>query len=285
MSALGFSLVIAAAFCHAIWNFLVKRVNAGAELVWLFSLCSVILYLPLALWLAWGAGGFTPPQMLFMAGSIALHSCYFLLLQQAYKKGDLSIIYPTARASGPLLSVSMAVLFLGERLPVQAGVGGAVIVFGILMLTGQFARRRGESFAPLTFGLAVGFVIGAYTVWDAHAVAALLIPPLLLDYVANLGRTILLAPLAWRRWEAVRLLWRHHWRSVLGIAVFSPLAYILVLTALQFTPVVFVAPLRELSVLIAVLMGSFLLGEGNLRHRLSWACVILLGVILLAASE
>ena len=285
MSALGFALVLAAAFCHAVWNFFVKRIQAGAELVWLFSFCSVILYLPLAVYFAWGLEHFSPMQMIFMAGSIALHCCYYLLLQLAYKKGDLSIIYPTARASGPLLSVSMAVLLLGERLSLQAGMGGAVIIFGILMLTGQFGRHWRDARVPLAFGLATGFLIGSYTVWDAYAVSILLIPPLLLDYVTNLGRAILLSPLAWRRRQAVRSLWNAHRSGVLAIAVFSPLAYILVLVALQFTPVVFVAPIRELSVLITVLMGSILLGEGHLKRRLLWAIVILLGVVLLAASE
>ena len=285
MSALGFALVLAAAFCHATWNFFVKRINAGAELVWLFSACSVILYLPLAIYIAWGWQQLSPAQAIFMAGSTALHSCYFLLLQLAYKKGDLSIIYPTARASGPLLSVAMAVLLLGETLSLQAGIGGAVIIFGILMLTGQFGRQRRTALTPLAFGLTTGFLIGSYTVWDAYAVSILLIPPLLLDYVANLGRAILLSPLAWRRRQAVVTLWNTHRLGILAIAIFSPLAYILVLVALQFTPVVFVAPIRELSVLITVLLGSILLGEGNLKHRLTWAAVILLGTTILAASE
>ena len=285
MSALGFALVLAAAFCHATWNFFVKRINAGAELVWLFSACSVILYLPLAIYIAWGWQQLSPAQAIFMAGSTVLHSCYFLLLQLAYKKGDLSIIYPTARASGPLLSVAMAVLLLGETLSLQAGIGGAVIIFGILMLTGQFGRQRRAALTPLAFGLTTGFLIGSYTVWDAYAVSILLIPPLLLDYVANLGRAILLSPLAWRRRQAVVTLWNTHRLGILAIAIFSPLAYILVLIALQFTPVVFVAPIRELSVLITVLLGSILLGEGNLKHRLTWAAVILLGTTILAASE
>ena len=285
MTVFGFSLVFAAAFCHAVWNFFVKRINAGPELVWLFSLCSVVIYLPLAIHVGLGFDDFNPAQMRFMAGSTALHLCYYLLLQLAYKKGDLSIIYPIARATGPFLSVSMAVLFLGEKISLQMALGGAVIIFGILALTGQFGRHWRGAFTPLYFGLAAGFIIGSYTVWDAYAVSVLLIPPLLLNYVADLGRVVLLTPLAWHRREAVWAIWNSHRFGVLAIAVFSPLAYILVLIALRFTPVVFVAPIRELSVLIAVLMGSILLGEGRLGHRLACAIVILLGVAVLATSE
>jgi len=78
--------------------------------------------------------------------------------------------------------------------------------------------------------------------------------------------------------------WRDHRLGVIAIAVFNPLAYILVLYALTFTPVVYVAPTREMSVLITVMMGSILLGEGDLRRRMLWAGLILVGVVLLATA-
>ena len=132
--------------------------------------------------------------------------------------------------------------------------------------------------------LVAGLLIGSYTVCDAYAVSVLLVPPLLLDYVSSIGRSILLAPIAAKRREAVRNHWVKHRFEVIAIAVFNPLAYILVLYALTFTPVVYVAPTREVSVLITVLMGSFLLGEGDLRRRMIWATVILIGTVLLATG-
>ncbi len=284
MSILGFALVLTAAFCHAIWNFFVKRINAGPELVWLFSALSVVIYLPLAVWIGAGIPLFDATQMLFIAGSAALHLGYFLLLQIGYRKGDLSLVYPTARATGPLLSTCFAVLFLGEQITLLIATGGAVIIFGVLMLTGGFRRSSGSALLSLGFGLMAGLFIGSYTAWDAYAVSALMIPPLLLDYVSSVGRTVLLAPLALRRRALIQDIWQQHKFGVLAIAVFNPLAYILVLIALTFTPVVFVAPIRELSVLLTVLMGSLLLGEGQLKHRLTWASVILAGVVLLALA-
>lgn len=284
MSILGFALVLTAAFCHATWNFFVKRINAGPELVWLFSALSVMIYLPLAVWVGVGIPLFDPTQMLFVAGSAALHLGYFLLLQIGYRKGDLSLVYPTARATGPLLSTFFAVLFLGEQITPQIAMGGVVIIIGVLMLTGGFRRSGDSALLSLGFGLMAGLFIGSYTAWDAYAVSALMIPPLLLDYASSLGRTILLAPLALRRRVLVQDIWRQHKLGVLAIAVFNPLAYILVLIALTFTPVVFVAPIRELSVLLTVLMASLLLGEGQLKHRLTWATVILAGVVILALA-
>lgn len=281
MTAAAAALVLAAALCHAGWNFLVKRINGGPELLWLFSAISSLLYLPLALWIVIVARPpLGPAQILFMAGSTVLHLGYFALLQAGYRRGDLSLVYPVARATGPILSTLFAVAVLGERLSARMALGGGVIVLGILMLTGP-RGGAGRAAASVPFGLAIGVLIGCYTVWDAHAVAALMVPPLLIDYVSGLGRVVVLAPLALRRRDRVIGLWRAHRAAVIGVAVLAPLAYILVLEALTFTPVAYVAPLREVSVILSVLAGSLLLGEGQLRRRLGWSFVVLAGMALL----
>lgn len=285
MTLAGLLLVLLAALCHATWNYQVKRINGGPELIWLFSILSVILYLPLALWIViveqpqigfWGG--------VFILGSAVLHLGYFLLLQTGYRQGDLSLVYPTARATGPILSTGFAVIWLGEVVTPQMLVGAAIIVFGVLMLTGGIRPDARHLTTSLFFGLGAGALIGGYTAWDAHAVATLLVPPLLLDYASSVGRTLLLAPVARRRWASVQRQWRDYRTGVMIIAVFNPLAYILVLYALTFTPVAYVAPIREVSVLLTVLAGSLLLGEGHVKQRLIWAVVILGGVVLLGSA-
>ncbi len=285
MTFVGFGLVLAAAFCHATWNFYVKRINGGPELVWLFSAISVVLYLPVAAYiLITVSASFGPWQIAFILGSTVLHLGYFLLLQQGYRRGDLSLVYPVARATGPLLSATFAVAILGETITYQAAAGGIAIIVGVLFLTGG-VTQTGNKFGPsIAFGLTAGALIGSYTVWDAHTVSALSVPPLLLDYASSVARTFLLAPIAARRKGLVAKYWREHRRGVVSIAIFNPLAYILVLYALTFTPVVYVAPTRELSVLITVLIGSVGLGEGDLRRRLLWASLILFGVVSLATA-
>lgn len=286
MTLLGFALVFTAAICHATWNFFVKKINGGAELVWLFSALIVIIYLPLALWVVVVDGiSFGPLQYLFIAISTIVHLAYFLLLQRGYRYGDLSVVYPVARSTGPLLSSFFAVMLLGEHVTVQLVVGAVIIIFGVLNLTGGLRRAMAANeTSSLTFGLAVGCLIGTYTICDAYAVSVLLIPPLLLDYASSVGRVIVLAPVARQKWDLVAAHWRDHRFGVLVIAVLSPLAYILVLYAMTFTPVVYVAPTREISVLMTVLAGSLLLGEGQLARRLGWAVVIVAGVILLATA-
>ena len=285
MSLLGLALVLTAAFCHATWNYFVKRINGGPELVWLFSALSCVLYLPLAvLVLVVESPEFGPMQVLFMVGTAVLHLGYFLLLQQGYRVGDLSVVYPTARATGPLLSTAFAVAVLGEHLSAQTAAGGLTIVAGVLFLGGGLRRGARQVSASLAYGLAVGAFIGSYTVWDAYAVTTLKVPPLILDYASILGRGLMMTPYAWRRRAAVAGYWRDHRGAVFWVALFSPLAYILVLYALTFTPVVYVAPAREVSVLLTVLMGTLLLGEGRLGPRLGLAGVILAGMVLLVSG-
>ncbi len=285
MTSLGLVLVLAAAVCHATWNYFVKKINGGPELIWLFSLITVVIYAPLAIWFAFASGFHAGPvEIGFIAGSALLHLGYFLLLQKGYRVGDLSLVYPIARATGPLLSTSFAVLFLNEAITGQTALGALTIILGILLLSGGLRRGSKTLLGSVAFGLAAGALIGSYTVWDAHTVSALAVPPLLMDYVSSLGRLVILAPVARRRTSDMRAHWRHHKAGLFAIAVFNPLAYILVLYALTFTPVVYVAPAREMSVLLTVLAGSLLLNEGNLRWRLSWACVSLAGVVLLATG-
>ncbi len=285
MSFSGLALVLTAAFCHATWNFQVKRIGGGAELIWLFSVVSVLIYLPVAIAIVLVQRPvFGPWQVAFITGSAVLHLGYFLLLQTGYRKGDLSLVYPTARATGPLLSTSLAVLLLGETVTIWMLVGAGMIVIGVLMLTGGIRRGGSRAPASLLFGLAAGALIGSYTAWDAYSVSSLLVPPLLLDYVSSLGRVALLAPVAQRKWPTVRTHWSSHKAAVIAIAVFNPLAYILVLYALTFTPVAYVAPTREVSVVLTVLARTLLLGEGKLTERLAWAMVIMAGMAILVTA-
>ena len=285
MSLAGLALVLTAALCHATWNLFVKRVGGGAELIWLFSLVAAAIYLPVAAWIlitqSPDLGGW---QVVFIIGSVLLHLAYFLILQAGYRHGDLSLVYPIARSTGPLLSSAFAVIFLGEIITLQMAAGALLIVVGVLMLTGGFRPGARHMALSLLFGVATGAFIGGYTAWDAYTVSVLLVPPILLDYASSIGRVLLLAPVALRKRERVFRLWADHRAEVVVIAIFNPLAYILVLYALTFTPVAYVAPTREVSVLLTVLAGSLLLKEGDLARRLGWSVLILTGMGVLVTA-
>ncbi|MFM7427961.1 MAG: DMT family transporter [Elainella sp.] len=284
MSVLALVLVLLSAVAHATWNLLAKRTQGGAAFLWLFAALSSLIYAPIAavVWLR--SAQLQPQSGWLMAGSGVLHVLYFLLLQRGYRTGDLSVVYPLARGTGPLLSTAVAVLALGERPTGLALLGAVLVGLGAFLLTGgssQNPANSAQSQQAIVYGLLTGALIAAYTLWDKQAVSLFSVPPLLMDYGCNLWRVLLLTPLALSRWPDVKQNWQTYRREVLGIACLSPLSYILVLTALSFTPVSYVAPTREISILLGVFFGTRLLAEGQMTRRLGAAVVMVLGVMML----
>ena len=286
MSALALGLILFSAFVHASWNYLLKKSGGGTGLITAASALSLAIYLPLVAAVTWTQDyRFHPLHLGLMLGSGMIHTAYFILLDRAYRSGgDLSIVYPLARATGPLLTIGVAVLLLGER-PGPAAIGGAILIgISALVLTGNpFAWHRSDARHAVGFALLTGCMIAVYTIWDKASVATWLIPPLLYDWGCNAFRVCVLLPLTRRRQPGgMEKAWREKRGIVVAIALLSPLSYILVLTAMVFTPVSLVAPAREVSILFAALMGAHLLREGDLARRVIAACGMVLGIAGLA---
>ncbi|MFC4858313.1 EamA family transporter [Actinophytocola glycyrrhizae] len=278
MHPVAIVLVLSAAVAHAGWNIFAKRVpDGGALFVWLGAAWSGIFLLPVTVVIVW-RDGMAASWWLAFAVSGVVHLGYFVLLQRGYRVGDLSVVYPLARGTGPLLSVVAAVWLLGERPGLVALAGAAAVVAGVFII-GGLGTGPGVG-----YGLATGTLIATYTLWDAHAVTALAVPPVLLMCGSALVETVLLAPYALARRDAVGRIWREHRAAVLAVAVLSPLAYVLVLFAMRLAPVSMVAPARELSIVAGSLGAWLLLGEPNPVRRLSGAVIVLAGVAAIAVA-
>jgi drug/metabolite transporter (DMT)-like permease len=282
VTAVALALVLFSAFVHASWNFLLKKSGGGTGLIAAASMLALAVYAPIVLAATWIQGyAFKPIHLALMFGSGMIHTAYFLLLDRAYRSGgDLSIVYPLARATGPLLTIVVAILLLGER-PGPAAIGGAILIgLSAVLLTGNpFAWHKSDARHAVGFALLTGFMIATYTIWDKASVATWLIPPLLYDWGTNAFRCLVLVP--WSRHRvpgAIARAWREQRASVIVIALLSPLSYILVLTAMVFTPVSLVAPAREVSILIAALMGAHFLREGDIARRVVAAAGMVLGI-------
>ncbi len=284
MTGLAIALVLAAALIHASWNYLLKSSGGGVGFVWAFALLSSLLYAPLAVGVVIVQHfQFSAEALAFLFASAILHTAYYLLLDRGYRYGDLSVVYPLARATGPCLTVLVALLALGERPGAIALCGAALVVGGAFFLAASPARLREAGAARgIAFALLTGCMIASYTVVDKEAVSVALIPPILQDWGANLGRVLVMAPLAMRRREEVREAWNRRRKAVILVALLCPLSYILVLTAMVFTPVSYVAPAREISILFAALMGAHWLQEGDVPRRIAAAAAMALGVVALA---
>src|SRR3954468_11278455 len=164
-------LVLIAALAHAVWNLLAKGAQGGAGFVWLYTVAASVLYLPVlvaALLIAPGPLGWT--ALVFMFGSGALHAVYGTLLQRGYRTGDLSLVYPLARGTGPLLSTLAAIAFFGERPSAPALAGAGLIVLAVLSLARPSAMATGEHGTAALMAVLTGVAIAAYTLWDKHAV-------------------------------------------------------------------------------------------------------------------
>jgi len=281
------ALVLTAAFCHATWNlFLKKSQGGGIPFFWICGLIETVIYAPLALWMI-AEGGYRPDGLALgmMAGSALIHVAYFIFLDRGYRGGDLSVVYPLARASGPLLTIVAAVLFIGERPAVLAVCGAVLIGVGAVLLSGnplQLLRARAQG---VSFALATGAIIAVYTVWDRQAVAAFLIPPVIYYWGSILARLVITSPQALRDVPNLRAIWARDKKAVLAVAILSPLSYCLALFAMKLAPLSYVAPAREMSILIAALYGTHLLKEGDTARRLSAAVLMVLGLVGIGLSS
>ena len=286
MSLFALALVLGAAVLHATWNLLAKRAVADTPFLWLAYLVGATAFAPFAIAIiviARPALGW--PALLFVAVAACLQLLYFATLTAGYRAGDLSLVYPIARASGPLLATIGAITILGEH-PTPLAVAGALgIVAGAIVLTGDpRALRASGAGRAVGFALATGVVIALYTLWDKTAVSALLIPPLLYDWATVTGQALLFAPVALRRGTELRETWARRRGTVLGFGILSRLAYILVLTALVVSPVSYVAPAREIGILIGAFLGARVLAEGHATRRGIGAAAMVLGVVALAVG-
>ncbi|MES2415039.1 MAG: DMT family transporter [Pseudomonadota bacterium] len=289
LSALA--LVVLAGLIHASWNIAAKKAGGDSRFAFFTSIMVMFLWAPVGLWAAWGVvPSWGLREWTLIAVSGVLHVLYYVILLRGYRKADLTVVYPLARGSGPLLSSLVAIVFLGEHISAAGLAGIAAVVTGVFLIAGGPAllraahdpQQRQRVHKGMLYGLLTGAFIASYTVVDGYAVKFMLMSPILVDYLGNFVRVALLAPSFLRKREEGLALWRSQWKYALLIGAISPLSYVLVLYAMQVAPLSHVAPAREVSMLFAALIGGHLLGEGDRLQRLLGAVLIAAGVMGLA---
>ena len=289
LSALA--LVLLAALLHASWNIVAKRAGGDHRFTLITSLFTSVLWLPAGLWFGWyELPRFGWTEWAVVSASAVVHLLYFNSLLTGYRVADLTVVYPLARGSGPLLTAAAAVLLLGESLNLLGAAGVSAVCGGIFLIAGWPAlwrhnadpQQRARTRAGVRWGLLTGALIACYSVIDGYAIKVLAIGPVLFDYLCNLLRVPLQLPTLLRNRQGLKEALRAQWKHALVVATLGPLAYILVLYALQLAPLSHVAPARELSMLVAALLGGRLLGESDRGLRLVGAACMAVGVMALA---
>lgn len=291
MPVTAFFLVLLGAIIHAGWNIVAKKANGDARFTFFSCIIMAVVWAPLALWLGWDVvPTWGAKEWLLIALSGFIHWVYFYCLLTGYRKSDLTVVYPLARGSGPLLSSTFAVVVLGEQISTWGFLGIAGVVIGVFLIAGgpglfkaaHDPDKRQRIKVGAFWGLVTGALIASYTVLDAYAVKVVALSPILFDYWCNILRMPFAIVPVLRDIPEAKRLWALQWKHATVVAVASPAAYVCVLYAVRLAPVSHVAPAREVSMLFAALIGGHLLGEGDRALRIVGAVAIGLGVMALA---
>ncbi len=268
----AFALALAAAFLHAGWNvFLRGSEDVGARTVVVLGL-SVVLFAPVAA-LTWSVSWAVAP---YVAASAALEGAYFALLVVAYRRRELSVVYPIARGSAPLFVLLGTAVVLGRDVSPEAAVGVCLVAGGVVLVRG--IRRGAEG---VVVALAIGCAIAGYTLVDKEGLQHAASLPYL--ELVLLPVALVAVPLVAVR-QGVRVLRKQLTVSTFVAAVASFGAYALVLAALRLASAPEVAAVRETSVVIAALLAGTFLRERVGVERLVGAAAVAAGVALIALA-
>jgi len=269
------ALALGAAFLHAGWNVLLAGSrDTAAATAGLLSWGIALLAVPALL-----TGGVSAEAVPFIAASAALELVYFVLLARAYAGGELSVVYPVARGSAPVVVLVFSAIALKESVPLGAVVGVLAIAAGVVLVGlgafhFRFALEGAQPRRDLLFGLAIGAVIASYTVVDSEAVERA-------DPIAYLALVVapcaLVYPLVSRTRPDLGV------RTALtAAATFG--AFLMVLAAFRLAPAAPVAAVRETSVVIAALFAAVFLHEAVGVRRVAGALCVVAGVAAIAYS-
>jgi len=293
MPALSLALVVLAGLIHAVWNITAKKAAGDARFATFTGLLMAVIWAPLGIWLGWDVlPTWGAAEWGFVAASGIVHVLYYIALLRGYRKADLTVVYPLARGSGPLLSSLVAIVLLGEQITALGMTGICAVVVGVFFIAGgpglfrvaHDPAKHAAVRAGMLYGLLTGVFIASYTVIDGYAVKFLLMSPILLDYYGNFARLVLLMPTVLRDRATAAQHWRRQWKHAVIVAFLSPIGYVLVLYAMKAAPLSHVAPAREVSMLFAALIGGQLLGERDRLARIAGASLIAFGVMALAVG-
>lgn len=271
------ALVLVAALLHATWNTLIKF--SGERLLVIACMDSVAL-----LFVVFAVGFVSLPPLEiwpWIIASALFELLYRYLLIQAYRVGDLGLVYPLMRGLSPLVVLVLTLVFAGEVLSTQQVLGILLIPFGMLCLLWQGGGGDRLPWSMLPVVLLIGLCIGCYTFLDGQALRRWSHP---LDYLVWL--TLLSAwpfPLLAlvRKRAAFSLFWRTQWRLGLSVGLCVLLSYALVLWAMQLGSIAEAAALREVSVILVVLFGMRYLKEPFGRPRLIACGLVLIGMFVM----
>lgn len=274
------AIVLVAAVTHASWNAIVKFSGDRfllATVIQGFGMmmgCIAAFFVPLPAAEAWP----------FVVASAIIHSGYHITLINAYRFGDLTLVYPLARGSAPLVVAVGAATWAGEVPSTLGAIGILMVSVGIMLLAFEKNFRRRETVLPFVLAIVVGLFIAGYSIVDGIGIRKDNSPYSYIVWLYILEGVPFLFWMLLRRRHQVLPFARTRWRQALAACILAKIAYGCVLFAFVTGALASVTALRETSVLFAALIGSFFLGERLGPARIAAAVVIVAGVMTIQLS-
>ena len=274
MSPLALGLALLAAFLHASWNLLLRRTDdteAGTALI-VCTGCVVVAPLAAATWSVQAA------VVPYLFATWTFELIYFVLLAAAYRRAELSLVYPLARGTAPVVVLVVGVALLGVQPTIPGGVGVLLVGAGVLLVRGL---RGGGDTAGTLLALATAAAIAGYTLVDRVGVT-LAGAVTYLELAMVVPGVLYLVAVTYLRGATFVRAQFHPMTVVAGTLMIS--AYGLVLLALRLAPAASVAAVRESGVVMATAMAAVLLHERVSRERFAGAILVVAGIAALAVS-
>jgi uncharacterized membrane protein len=290
MSGLALGIVLVAALFHASWNYLAKKSRKKIAFIWWFLLIASVGYLPMFMY-------FLPQLTLTPAGWVCiiatgvLHALYFWFMGGSYERGDLSLVYPLARGSGPLFVPILAVTLLQEQLSLPGVLGIILVVCGIYFIHlnsfnihSMFEPFRAMRGSASIWALCTGGTIAGYSLVDKVGVG-LVYPPVYI-YLMFVISLLLLSPYVLvKERDALKMEWQVNRGPILIDGFLVLFTYLMILFAFRLSKVSYVVAAREVSIVFSALFGIIWLKEAHAHQKIAGALLIALGVVFIGLSN
>tara|TARA_Y100000768_G_scaffold388858_1_gene387975 strand:+ start:11061 stop:11900 length:840 start_codon:yes stop_codon:yes gene_type:complete len=279
MPVLIIVLVLISTFLHATWNFLIKKSEHPYEYVQLLALTSGAISLPLAIIFLF-TDEFTILGVALSILSGLIHVFYFYFLGTAYRKADLSFVYPIARGTAVALVPIFGLFIIGESVSNLSLFGIFIVFLGILSL-GNITHMKSVNLNDFILSLITGVTVTSYTIVDKYAVS--LVNPFFVFSISSFIGGFLSITLIDKRINHFYIVAKNNIKTVILISVLSATAYTLVLYAYKYSDVSLVTPLREIQTAIAAIMGIVILKEKLQLFKIIGILFIVVGGILITS--
>jgi len=271
------ALILLAAFLHAAWNAVIKTAPSG--LISMASLNFVSGFFGLIL--IFYASLPSPESLPYALLSTLIHTAYCSFLVLSYRQGDLSLVYPIARGSGPVFVALLSGPFVGEALQISDWGGIALVSLGVIAMSLSGRSQISSAPKPILLALVTGLCVAGYTIVDGLGSRASLNPMGYIGCLTLLFSIPLMAYCCATRFKETTNFMKHYWLRIILSGLMACISYGITLWVMNNVQIAHVAAMREVSVVFAALIGAFLLGEAFGISRIAASLLVLTGLFFL----